>query len=256
LQTLDASLPDLAARRRAAGAAVPELYGALVDRDRAALLLTPPDGDAVPPWVAVDGGRRWEAPMSGLQWPAEETEPPYPYLVTVGVSDRARVLVDAARLDGVVAVEGDVGRGIDFVWQLCGRLLDHPWSASPAISMAGFASGPDSPPAVRRLAVVDDLRDDGVGGASGASTQVITGTRKRLPEAGSREFGFAAHPSEPDLDHLRRLASDAGGALSVWVLGAVPGAPRITIDAQGRLDIPALGLSATSVAVRGAQGIG
>jgi hypothetical protein len=185
----------------------------------------------------------------------------------VGVHDGARVLVDTAQLDGIVALEGHTRRNCDFILQLCDDLLHSPWSAAPAITVVGFGADLDWNPAIRQLPKLDeavwnqqlsvpndrnpdDLSTLSAAGETVMETAVVTETRQRPLDTRPRHYLFVAEPlSEPDIDRLHELILDSDARWGVWVLGPVPSSRwRFIIDHHGQLNIPALTLSATTLA--------
>jgi hypothetical protein len=267
VRLLAAGLSDLDDRCQRQEVALPAVYAALVDRDGISLLPTLPAYKSVQPWTTVDEGRRWYGPAGAFGASSDQPRPgAYPYLVTVGVHHRARVLVDTAQFDGIVALEGDTRRSRDFILQLSDDLLHSPWSAAPAITVVGFGADLDWDPAIRqlpnldeavrndRLSMPNDRRPEDLSTLSTADeavigTAVVTRTRQRPLDARPRHFLFVAEPlSEPDVDRLHELMLDPDARWGVWVLGPVPGTRwRFTIDHHGQLVIPALTLTATTV---------
>jgi hypothetical protein len=267
VRLLAAGLGDLDDRCQREEITLPAVYAALVDRDGISLLPTLPADESVEPWTTADEGRRWYGPAGAFGASSDQRRPgPYPYLVTMGVHDGARVLVDTAQLDGIVALEGDTRRSREFIVQLCDELLHLPWSATPAISVVGFGADLDWDPAIRqlpnldeavwneRLSVPNDRRPEDLSTLSTADetvigTAVVTLTRQRPPDARPRNYLFVAEPlSDPDVDRLHELMLDPDARWGVWVLGPVPGSRwRFTIDHHGQLAIPALTLTATNV---------
>lgn len=222
--TVDRALRTLSTACAGAGRPLPELYAVTLQAREVTLRLSAPDEDPPAPWRADEHGRTWSAALAALQ--SAPVDPaladPYPRLVTAGVSDGGRVLLELSQARGVIGLDGDprAARAVAELWT--SELARNPWSQGVRVLRAGFrteAEGVTSAGSLRELlADVGDLR-----------TGVLL---------------LAAAPSGREIAELAALLGTPGSDWSVVIVGASEQARwRFTVAADGRLDTGFLGLA-------------
>ncbi len=224
--TVDRALRVLAASCSASGRPVPGLYVVVVDGETIRLRLTGPDPSPPEGWTTADGARTWSAPLHVLQAAAVDTggPAPFPHLVSVGDSEHGRVLLDLARAQGVISLEGDPAAAVAVADGWCTELASAPWSGEVSVVRVG-PRGEDPPPARSRS---DDLdRAEAAIAEFGGGVLVISGS------------------SRADVARIADLAADPH---HTWTVVAVDGATaparwRLKVDGGGRvhggpLDVP------------------
>ncbi len=250
---LDYALRSLASGCQQERSPLPPVYAAVVDNTTVDLLLAPARGEAPSPWTVMDDGGRWRLDRSSVSVGEElsgSVLAPYPGLVSLGRSGDRDVLIDLEAAGGPVSIDGDPEATIEVVTALAVELATNQWSDHLRVTADGLpewlgalASG--------RLRLVDGVepllpelaarRSDRLGG------DVLTG-RARPGGAGTwmPEYLVLGSPPSGELaEHLVSLTSAAGRSpLGIISAGAVPGSRwRISVDASGTLELPALGLS-------------
>ncbi|MGL4175651.1 MAG: LysM peptidoglycan-binding domain-containing protein [Dermatophilaceae bacterium] len=213
--TVDRALRVLATSCSASGRGVPGIYAVVADGDAIRLRLTGPDPDPPPSWTAADGARTWSAPLRVLQSDAVDTggAAPFPHLVSIGDSARGRVLLDLARAQGVISLDGDAAAAAAVADAWCTELAQAPWSGEVPVVRVG-PGGEDAPPARARA---DDLEQ----------------AESAIAELG----GGVLVISRSSRADAARIAELARHAWTVVVVGAIPWAKwRMKVDADGRVD--------------------
>ncbi|GIF19602.1 hypothetical protein BJ973_006647 [Actinoplanes tereljensis] len=209
---------DHALRALATGCAVLPAVGAVVlGPESVRLRLTTPGETPPPGWTASDQGRTWEASLHQLaNAPVDDRIPePYPLLVSAGVVDGGRLLLNLAEAGGLVGVEGDLelARGLVRSWSR--RLTTSPWSARVRAIRVGFPPDSDfNGWDVARLVEAAAELDDPYGGV----------------------LLFAEQPHGRDAYQVERLLAEPARRWTVVVVGAVEATWRLTVGVDGTLD--------------------
>ncbi|PSL06777.1 hypothetical protein CLV30_102165 [Haloactinopolyspora alba] len=250
---LDHALRSLAAGCQQERLALPPVYAAVVDNTSVELLLAPARAEAPSPWAVMDDGRRWRLDRSEVKVGDElsgNVLAPYPGLVSLGRNGERDLLVDLEAAGGPISVDGDPEATIEVVTALAVELATNQWSDHLRVTADGLPEALDAFDS-GRLRLVDGVepmlpelaarRSDRLG------TDVLTG-RVRPGGSGSwmPEYLVLGTPPSAELaEQLVALTSAAGRSpLGVIAAGAIPGARwRISVDASGTLELPALGLS-------------
>src|SRR5690606_32861274 len=107
---LDRSLRQLSAALDADGRVLPPVYAAWLSEGELHLQLSAPAGQPPAPWRMGQGETYWMVERSQLPPAAEgrppEAEAPYPGLVSLGVREGLRLLLNLEAVPGLVAVTG------------------------------------------------------------------------------------------------------------------------------------------------------
>ncbi|MEU4098188.1 hypothetical protein [Streptomyces sp. NPDC026673] len=200
--------------------------GVLAEPDRV-LATVSACGPAPAPWTALTP-TRWE--RTGLV-PAEAAAPgagPLPQLTRLGAVGRGQVLVNLARIGGVLSVLGDPAVARDTVIALVDGVLE----GAPAGRTVVVAVGPGArdlpgPPAVVRVRSIRQI------------------AALRGPAAPGVQAGLVVVLHRPDAEEARLLsglAGPKGGGWTVLTVGHVPGARwRWYAAADGTVDAGVLG---------------
>lgn len=142
--TIDRALRALVAECERMGVPAPEPYTITVNADHLVLWLTAPRTAAPLPWVSSDDGRRWTGALRELQtvhvW--SEVIAPYPYLVALGDTKDALVLLDLSQARGVISVTGDTAAVGTLLQEWEVQLRSNPW-ARPQVPVV-HVGPPDS----------------------------------------------------------------------------------------------------------------
>jgi hypothetical protein len=253
---LDRQLRSLAEARTAQGRELPQPVLGWVDPDRVHLVLAGGDvADPPAPW-RLEQDHNWVLEPAGDAVPTPGGAAPYPALLALGRHgvDGPELFADLEQAPGVVAVGGSAERGREFAAALAVQAATCPWSDGAEVTMVGFAGGEElaafAPGAIRyvdrlsdALAAVEESRADlarlqqqlGVRG-------VLEGRQRRRDDAWRPHLLVLSGPPAPEeLARLQQLVAGRSPVIAV-VLGDVPGAPwRFVIDADGTLDLGALG---------------
>lgn len=121
------------------GVEVPALTAVFVEGSGMRLRLQNPQDVAPQPWVAGEGGTTWSAEIGRLQAePASDAQRGhFSRLVTLGVAQSGRVLIDFARARGIISIEGPARARHEVLRRWLGELTANPWSGSPRVVMVG-----------------------------------------------------------------------------------------------------------------------
>jgi len=224
---------DRAVRALATGCAEARRFappaGALVlGPESVKLRLTTPDEAAPPGWTVADQGRTWLSSLDWLRAAAvdDRIPEPYPQLVSAGMIEEGRLLLNLAQANGLISVEGDPMMARSLIRSWSRRLTTSPWAAGTRVVRVGFP--PDSDYAgwdVTRLAEAAPVLSDGGGGI----------------------LLFAYQPLGRDLYQAERLLAEPARRWSVVAFGAEDATWRITVRMDGTADT---GLLAEPVRLR------
>ncbi|MDG4834710.1 hypothetical protein O7627_36180 [Solwaraspora sp. WMMD1047] len=165
--TVDRAVRVLATGCAEAQRPVPAVGALVLGPESLSLRLTTPDETPPPGWTAERHGRGWR---TTLRWVAgaavdERLPDPFPLLVSLGVIDEGRLLLNLGQAAGIIGVQGDteLARGLVRSWSR--RLTTSPWSAGTRVIRVGFAPDPDFAGVdVSRLVEVAPVLDDPAGG--------------------------------------------------------------------------------------------
>ena len=136
---VDRALRVLLASCEREGTEVPGVTGVFIEGGAMRLRLASPASPAPDPWVANDDGQSWSAPLARLQSaPASEASTAqFSRLVTLGMAETGRVLVDFARARGVISLDGPTRARHEVLRRWLGELTGNPWSNDPRVVMVG-----------------------------------------------------------------------------------------------------------------------
>ncbi|MFG1777016.1 hypothetical protein ACGFIR_21620 [Micromonospora sp. NPDC049051] len=213
---------DRAVRVLATGCAerqrpVPAVGAVLLGPEAVVLRLTTPDEAPPPGWTAGDHGRTWQASLRWLAHAAvdDRLPDPLPLLVSLGVTEGGRLLLNLARADGIVGVGGDLALAHSLVRSWSRRLTTGPWSTGIRVVRVGFEPEPDFAGLdVSRLVEAVPVLD--------------------APEGGV--LLFAGPPAGRDAYQVERLLAEPVRRWSVVAVGAEDATWRFTIGMDGTVD--------------------
>ncbi len=241
----------------------PDVYAVEVTADRVALRLAVYEPDAPTPWESGADGTTWSLSRAGRQTGGQMAAEshPYPLIVSLGLHEDRRVLVNLARAAGPIALAGEAGSiarrllsellagpvGRDAEITLAGEvalsLRDQLWGARPerlrtAATLAEARHGGREQQAARTGAPqVFQLLDDGRGSAEPDQP-------RRLVVIGADQF----RAESAVLAAGGRDGGGWGGGGAVLVLGEADHAAwRFEVLPDGGLDTGALGLPIDTV---------
>jgi hypothetical protein len=210
--TVDRAVRALASACARQSRAVPAAVALTLTPEHLLLHLSSPDAWAPPSWSVTDEGRTWwiglaEAQAAPIDYGIAE---PFPRLVSLGVTEAGRVLLNLAAADGVISVEGDPTRAYGLAQTWASRLTTSPWSGGVRVVQIGFASEESRPGLAEAAAELND------------------------PDGGV--LMLAESPQNRDLEYITWLAGETHRGWSIVVLGADDARWRLTIDASGKVE--------------------
>jgi hypothetical protein len=244
---------------------LPDLVAACMTGDRLELVLAGPHQHPPPPWRQNDTGTRWSV-RRGDPLPYDPTSraryfAPYPCLATVGYTpDGQHWMLDLERVC-TLSLAGDPDRCLNLARFLAAELAHNTWSEMLQITTAGFGAElsdinperlthTDDPAGAIRLllhhqrSVTAAMRD--------AQVDVLTGRLRDVAgDAWAPHVLLIAPAPAAGHDHIPPSAAELAAtpprsAAALVVLGDqenIEGTPwRVTVDANGTLHIPDLGL--------------
>lgn len=214
---VDRALRVLIAACERDGQEVPGVSGVFIEGGAMRLRLASPASPAPSPWVANEDGQSWSAPLARLQAaPASEgSTARFARLVTIGVAETGRVLVDFATARGVISLDGPTRARHEVLRRWLGELTGNPWSNDPRVVMVG--NGLPQPALAEHLS---------------ANEQVVP----ELEAPGGGVLVLSQAPSVPLQDMLAARFARPGFGWVVIVLGPSPSARwRITAGDDGWL---------------------
>ncbi|WP_045744795.1 hypothetical protein [Actinoplanes rectilineatus] len=257
LDEVDRALRVLVTACDRAGRDFPDVYAVECAADRVTLRLAAYEPEAPPPWEGDGDGTAWTLPRAGRQTggqiPADSH--PYPLVVSLGLHEDRRVLVNLARAAGPVSLAGPAPQVGRLTLRLLTELLTGPVGRDAEITLTGdVAAGFRAHLAgarPERLRLAATLAEAQRGGREQPAARTGATQIFQLLDDGRA----AAEPDQPrrlaviGADQFRAESSGqtapAGGA--VLVLGEVDHAAwRLEVRADGGLDTGALGLPVDS----------
>jgi hypothetical protein len=154
---VDRALRVLLAACERDGLEVPGITGVFIEGGAMRLRLAEPVSPAPEPFVANEDGQSWSAPLARLQAaPASEASTGrFSRLVTIGVAETGRVLVDFARARGVISLDGPTRARHEVLRRWLGELTGNPWSNDPRVVMVG--NGLPQPEQVEHLTAIEQV---------------------------------------------------------------------------------------------------
>ncbi|MFC6080788.1 hypothetical protein [Sphaerisporangium aureirubrum] len=237
------------------GRVPPTIYAVHLSARGLDLWVHPPEADAPEPFEAHDGGRTWRLLAHEGRAIDEhallDAAAPYPGMVSLGVTDSGRVLIDLEAAQGVIAMTGHRVR--DALAALAVELATNRWSDQMRVTLVGFGDdlvtiAPHRVRAVGSLAEALPELEARAEEMASVNAQVLTG----------RVHGGAADPVWPPHFLLSAIGPDAGEAERLARLGRVGGrmaagyviagdVPHATwtweITEEGRAKVDALGVT-------------
>jgi len=122
-----------------AGTKVPPILGVFIEGPTIRLRLVSPVLSAPVPWTASEDAQNWSASIARLQEEpiSSESTAAFARLVTLGVGESGRVLVDFSRARGAISLEGPPPVTHEVLRRWLGELTRNPWSDSPRVVMIG-----------------------------------------------------------------------------------------------------------------------
>jgi hypothetical protein len=213
---------DHAVRALATGCAqrhrpVPAVGAVVLGPEAVAMRLTTPDEAPPPGWTAEEHGRIWRVSLRWLETAAVDVRfpDPFPLLVSLGVTDGGRLLLNLAGADGIISLEGDTGLARNLVRSWSRRLTTSPWAAVTRVIRVGFEPDPDFLGLdVSRLAEAAPALEDPAGGV----------------------LLFADRPAGRDLYQVNRLLAGPERRWAVVAVGADDATWRFTVGIDGTVD--------------------
>ncbi|MDN5898557.1 MAG: LysM peptidoglycan-binding domain-containing protein [Brachybacterium sp.] len=141
VEFMDQALRRLAAHAEAHAIPMPPLAAVEIHRDTLTLHLSGPA--ALPhPWQATPDQLHWHCdtndPPEDLGPDADNVEPPYPMLATIGQGDDGETWLLNCEELGTISVAGDLTRGRDFARHIAAQLAVNPWSHAVAVECVGL----------------------------------------------------------------------------------------------------------------------
>ncbi|WP_433389172.1 hypothetical protein [Micromonospora sp. KLBMP9576] len=213
---------DRAVRTLATGCAewqrpVPAVGAVLLAPESVVLRLTSPDETPPPGWTVEDHGRTWRASLRWLTTTAVDGRlpVPFPLLVSLGVTDGGRLLLNLAWAGGLIGVGGDLelARGLVRSWSR--RLTTGPWSTGTRVVRVGFEPDRDFAGLhVARLVEATPVLNDPEGGV----------------------LLFADPPAGHDAYLLDQLLADPVPRWAVVAVGVEHATWRFTVGMDGTID--------------------
>ncbi|HZE33017.1 MAG TPA: hypothetical protein VE198_16470 [Actinoallomurus sp.] len=254
---LDLGLRQMSQALAADDRTLPTVYGVHLGADSLDLWIAPADRNPPPPWQEYDNGQVWRLNANALDGTATgdfaDVLAPYPGLVSIGVNDTGRILVDLEAAHGLIALHGpdDVRRAV--LAAVAVELATNRWSDHMRVTLVGFDEelalvAPDRIRVVRSLTeVLPELegRSEEVRQALAASgaDSVLTGRcRGVFGEAWMPHYLIMADPPEPEeAERLVALARTGQRMAAGYIVGGeTPGATwtwDVTADAQLRAGV-------------------
>jgi len=144
VQLLDTSLRQLSAALAAEGKTPPTVFAAHLGGEHLDLWVAPADPEPPGPWQPVDGGQVWRLPVAAaVALDAGGALAPYPGLVSLGMNDTGRIMVDLEVAHGLIAVRGPADTVRSALAGLAVELVTNRWSDRMRVTLVGFGEGLD-----------------------------------------------------------------------------------------------------------------
>jgi hypothetical protein len=144
VQLLDGSLRQMSAALARRGKTPPTVFAAHLGGEHLDLWVAPADPEPPAPWQAVDGGQVWRLPVAAaVSLDAGGALAPYPGLVSLGMNDTGRIMVDLEVAHGLIAVRGPGETVRAALAALAVELVTNRWSDRMRVTLVGFGEGLD-----------------------------------------------------------------------------------------------------------------
>jgi DNA-binding SARP family transcriptional activator len=145
---LDRALRQLSAALDASGRVLPSVYAAWLSERELHLQLSAPAGAPPAPWQMGQGDTYWMIDRSQLPPPppaegegqGPDAEAPYPGLVSLGMRDDLRLLLNLEAVPGVVSVTGAAADREAVLASIAAELSTSGWSDRMTVSLVGFGA--------------------------------------------------------------------------------------------------------------------
>lgn len=247
------------------GATLPDVVAARLGADRLELVLAGVQADAPPPWKVDESGTRWSVDRGDeLAYDATRRAfhyAPFPTLASVGyTADGEQWMVDLERVTAMSLV-GDPERCVSLARFIAAELAHNTWSESLQVTLVGFGSemariNPDRVSYVADVAaalthLTSDIRSSAEALADGEGGVLAGRLDNALPDVWAPHVLLIAPGAARDGDGMATLLETmrlqrARTAVAVVIAdGQEDGRDvrwQVTVDAEGGLRIPALGL--------------
>jgi hypothetical protein len=268
VQLLDTSLRQLSASLARHGKTPPSVFAAHLGGEHLDLWIAPSDPEPPAPWQAVDGGQVWRLPVAAAaSLDGGGALAPYPGLVSLGMNDTGRIMVDLEVAHGLIALRGPMETVQSALAAMAVELVTNRWSDRMRVTLVGFGQGleliaPDRvtiagtleealPEVERRAAELDaSLSAWGI-------DSVLTGrSAMNNPDAWAPHYLIVGVPPTPEQEQrlLAAARTRHRTALGLVVAGDVPGATWTwDVSADGRLQAGALGFDVAAQLLPAAQ---
>ena len=261
VQLLDTSLRQLSAALAAEGKSPPTVFAAHLGGEHLDLWVAPADPEPPGPWQAIDGGQVWRLSVAAAPALADTVLDagaalaPYPGLVSLGINDTGRIMVDLEVAHGLIAVRGPADTVRSALAALAVELVTNRWSDRMRVTLVGFGEGLDliAPDRVVLAGTLEEALPElerrgaeleGQLSAWGLDS-VLTG-RSMMHNADAWAPHYLIMGMPPTPEQAERLLAVARTrhrtALGLVVAGDVPGASWAwDLTAEGRLTAGVLG---------------
>lgn len=273
---IDAALRRLAGTIHATGATMPPVAAVEAHLGEAGSLTVhlSDTADLPAPWRGTPDRLHWHVPtdiaVNDLGPVSEETDPPYPLLVTIGQADTGELWLLNCEEIGILNVTGDLDGGRNLARHLIAQLAVNPWSQGVTVDCIGlgseatllgegiryYAPGDEANAAIAEtiadaVATVDRATEHDIDVATGRTGQAdddLWPSRLLVLDA---TCGDGADNQVVGLEQLMGLVSDQIGrtATSILLLGEHGDTARteLRLTGTGRVVLEQAGLDLVSV---------
>lgn len=267
---LDRALRQLSAALDADGRVLPSVYAAWLSGTELHLQLADPAGKPPAPWRQGQSETYWTLDSDRLGDAAPEAEAPYPGLVSLGVRDGVRLLLNLEAVPGIVSVTGAARDREAVLASIAAELATSGWSDRMTVTLVGFGAEltPLAPTRVRHLADIAGLLE-----VMETETSLRRGALQHTGHESvltgrtgpARHQQWAPHlvvigtsPTEEEADRLAGLATVSAQLGIGYLVSAdrsdLPGiAWEFEVTPEGRLSEPVMGLELTAQLLPAAQ---
>jgi hypothetical protein len=256
VQLLDTGLRQLSAALARHGKTPPTVFAAHLGGEHLDLWIAPADPEPPAPWQAVDDGQVWRLPVAAAaSLDGAGALAPYPGLVSLGMNDTGRIMVDLEVAHGLIALRGPADTVRSALAALAVELVTNRWSDRMRVTLVGFGEGLEliAPDRVVLAGTLEEALPeleqraaelDGQLSAWGIDS-VLTG-RSVMNNADAWAPHYLIMGMPPTPEQVERLLAVARTrhrtALGLVVAGDVPGASWTwDVTADGRLQAGVLG---------------
>ncbi|GAA2039860.1 BTAD domain-containing putative transcriptional regulator [Streptomyces cheonanensis] len=272
---LDRALRRLSAALDAEGKVLPPVYAAWLTGHELHLQLAAPAGRPPAPWEPGQSDTYWTVrrdrlPAAGAAGEAPDAEAPYPGLVSLGVRDDMRLLLNLEAVPGIVSVTGARADREAVLASIAAELATSGWADRMTVSLVGFG-GELTALAPTRVRYLDDVA--GLLEVMETETNLRRGALRHTGQESiltgrtgpARQQQWAPHlvligavPTAEQADRLAALAAvSAQLGIGYLVTSDRPDLPGIAwefeISDAGVLTEPEMGLELTAQVLPAAQ---